>query len=240
MTPWNIVTGDPIEVKGVCHIRQARLSDIRALGYEKFFEYISVVMFDPNELSENLPLLPRNTGAFIFLISLPEFSETLSKALHFFVVEEIKFNDARLQFDIYDCDKVIGCINNENFADIQGAIIQTIGGKKENEKKLKFQSKKAQEIYEKCKARKKEFDNQKKSSYNTADETFSIPNLVSAVCAKHPSLNFTNIWDLTILQLYDQFKRLNIITYESVEGLRWAAWGKDSIELSAWHKNLNT
>lgn len=67
---------------------------------------------------------------------------------------------------------------------------------------------------------------------------YTLPNIISAVCAKHSSLNLLNIWDLTILQLYDQFRRLNVITYESVEGLRWAAWGEDSIELSAWFKDL--
>lgn len=239
MTSWDIVSGSSIEVKGICHIRQVRLSDIRNIGYSRFFEYVGTIMFDPNELNEDLPMLPPRVGGFLLLISLPEFSKTFFEALSFFVEEEIKFNDARLQFDVYKGEEVVGSINNENFADIQCAVIQTVGGEKENKRKVKFQSKKAQEIYEKCKAGKKEFDNSKRSNSDTNDESFSIPNLISAVCAKHPSLNFTNIWDLTILQLYDQFKRLNIITYESVEGLRWAAWGKDSIELSAWHKDLN-
>lgn len=236
MTPWDVVSGSSIEVEGVCHIRQPRLSDIRQLGYSTFFEYVGIIVFDPNELSEKIPLVPPNSGAFLFLVSYYDFREMLLKALPFFVEEKIEFNFDRLCFDVYKGENVVAKIDNDNFADIQSAVIQTVGGEKENEKNLKFQSKKAREIYEKCKARKKEFERQKKKE--EADDSYALPNILSAVCAKHPSLNFTNIWSLTILQLYDQFKRLNINTYESVEGLRWAAWGKDSVEFSAWYKDL--
>lgn len=237
LSQWETISGCPIEIGGVCHIRQPSLSDIRDIGYSTFFEYVGVIMFDPNELDENMPLVLPEEGAFLFLLYAPAFRQTLMKALPFFVQEEVRFNCEELCFEVIKGEEIVGRINNNNFLDIQSVIIQTIGGEKESDRGLRFQSKKAREIYEKCKARKKGFDKQKKSG--STDSSYTLPNVISSVCAKHPSLNFTNIWDLTILQLYDQFRRLSVITYESVEGLRWAAWGKDSIELSAWYKDLS-
>ena len=162
--------------------------------------------------------------------------ETFFEALSFFIEEKVVFDDKSLCFKIYRDKQVVGEINNGNFGDIQSLIAQIIGVEKESKSELKFSNKKAKAIYERCKARKKEFDKAKKKEQPSND--YTLPNIISAVCAKHPSLNLLNIWDLTILQLYDQFRRLNFITYELVEGLRWAAWGKDSIELSAWFKDL--
>ena len=40
------------------------------------------------------------------------------------------------------------------------------------------------------------------------DPSFSLWNIIGAVTSRHPSLNLTNIWQLTVYQLYDQFARI--------------------------------
>lgn len=236
LTPWDSITGSSIAVGNVCHVRQPRLSEVRQLGYDKFFGYVSVIMFDPSEVEGQMPMLIPDLSTFYILITYPMLRETFFEALSFFIEEEIVFDDKSLCFKVYRDKQVVGEINNGNFGDIQSLIAQIIGVEKESKSELKFSNKKAKAIYERCKARKKEFDKAKKKEQPSND--YTLPNIISAVCAKHSSLNLLNIWDLTILQLYDQFRRLNVITYESVEGLRWAAWGKDSIELSEWFKDL--
>lgn len=238
LTLWDSVSGNSLSVGNVCHVRQPKLSDIRSLGYDKFFSYVSVILFDPSEIDGEVPMLIPDLETFYILITYPMLRETFFEALSFFVEEDISFDGNNLCLKVYKDNQVVGEINNGNFNDIQGLVAQIIGTEKEYESDIKFSNKKAKAIYEKCKARKREFDKAKKKEDLAASNDFTLPNIISAVCAKHPSLNLLNIWDLTILQLYDQFRRLNVITYESVEGLRWAAWGKDSIELSAWFKDL--
>lgn len=43
-----------------------------------------------------------------------------------------------------------------------------------------------------------------KSSHN---KDMELPNLVTAVAVQSNSINFINIWDLTIYQFYEQFKK---------------------------------
>lgn len=158
LTQWDSITGSSIAVGNVCHVRQPRLSEVRQLGYDKFFGYVSVIMFDPSELDGQIPMLIPDLSTFYILITYPMLRETFFEALSFFIEEEVVFDDKSLCFKVYRNKQVVGEINNGNFGDIQSLIVQIIGVEKESKSELKFSNKKAKAIYERCKARKKEFD----------------------------------------------------------------------------------
>ena len=67
LTPWDSITGSSIAVGNVCHVRQPRLSEVRRLGYDKFFGYVSVIMFDPSELDGQMPMLIPDLSTFYIL-----------------------------------------------------------------------------------------------------------------------------------------------------------------------------
>lgn len=245
LSDFEIISGSNVKGSGVLLFRQPTLRDIRAVGYDKYLKYISIINFDPKEnldqeldISESISKL----GTFILLILDEKIREVLQEALSFFICQPIEYSKENACFQIINSETndMVGEINNNNFAEVQEVISEIVGGapKKTDSKNLKFQSKKAQEIYEKAQARRKEFEEAKKSSAPSSNE-YSLANIISAVSAKHPSINLTNVWDLTILQLYDQFYRLNIISSETIGSLRWAAWGSESVDFTAWFKELN-
>jgi hypothetical protein len=63
--------------------------------------------------------------------------------------------------------------------------------------------------------------------------------LISSVCSKHANLSLFNIEKLTIYQLIDQFKRLNMIDeyFISVDSLLAGADSK-KVDLNHWSKKI--
>lgn len=83
------------------------------------------------------------------------------------------------------------------------------------------------------KAKKKAQENKK------ADINLSIPNIISSVSNMHPSINYLNIWDLTIFQLLDAFNRLQANVMYNIDCTRVSVWGdeKKTFDVSLWYKN---
>ena len=57
------------------------------------------------------------------------------------------------------------------------------------------------------------------------NKAIEIPNLISSIAAKSKSLNYTNIWKLTVYQLYDQFKREQMGEFLDIQKTSVAAYG---------------
>ena len=72
------------------------------------------------------------------------------------------------------------------------------------------------------KAQQEEREQNRKSDIN-----MTIPNLISSVNGKHPSLNYTNIYKLTIYQLLDTFSRLQNNTIFDLDSTRVSVWGDE-------------
>ena len=99
---------------------------------------------------------------------------------------------------------------------------------------MPFKNKMAKELYEKMlKAQKKEKEEKKSSN------DLTIPNIISSVCVKHPSLNYSNIWEITIFQLLDTFNKLQVNSVHEIDSIRVAVWGdeKKIYDAALWYKN---
>ena len=83
------------------------------------------------------------------------------------------------------------------------------------------------------KAKKKEQETKK------SDLNLTIPNIISSLANKHPSLNYVNIWDLTIFQLLDAFNRTQANSMYDIDSTRVSVWGdeKKTFDVSLWYKN---
>ncbi len=66
----------------------------------------------------------------------------------------------------------------------------------------------------------------------------NLANIISALSIQHNSYNMTNIWSLTVYQLYDQFFRLNIKTQVDINSMRWAAYGTEAFDYNLWFKSI--
>lgn len=79
----------------------------------------------------------------------------------------------------------------------------------------------------------------KQNAPKKIDLNLTIPNIISAVSNKHPSLNYTNIWNLTVFQLWDAFNRTQMNSMYDINSMRVSVWGdeKNTFDVSLWYKN---
>ena len=132
--------------------------------------------------------------------------------------------------------QVRGVIAKENFSEVIGLLQQIccIYNEEESLDDMKFKNNLARKLMEKMlKAKKKEQETKK------SDLNLTIPNIISSLANKHPSLNYVNIWDLTIFQLLDAFNRIISNSIYDIDSTRVSVWGdeKKTFDVSLWYKN---
>lgn len=173
----------------------------------------------------------------------------LQNALNFFIKEDVEYSPEYKAFAVKgnvmvkEQDKMvekyatIGAISKENYQDVVDVICQRNNIKtKDVIDPSKVKSKKALSILEKIKK-----GREKMAKANKADKNMELGNIISAVANRSPSLNITNIWDLTVFQLWDSFARLTNNNIYDINAASVSAWGdKDKqFDFNGWYKKLN-
>lgn len=161
---------------------------------------------------------------------------------NFFFVEPVVFyedNFLILDHTIEDLsgltsDDIYGIISKESFIQVLEVIqrICCIYEKEQSADKMKFKNSLARKLYEKMlKAKQAE----KKKS----DDNMTLPNIISAVSNRHPSITPITVWELTIFQLLDSFERLRDNAFYEIEKTRVSVWGdeKKTFDAALWYKN---
>ena len=99
---------------------------------------------------------------------------------------------------------------------------------------MKFKNNLAKKLMQKMLKAQKEEKKRKK-----ADINMSLPNIISAVSSRHPSINLINVWELTIFQLFDVFGRLQANAMFEIDCKRVSTWGdeKKTFDAALWYKN---
>ena len=133
-------------------------------------------------------------------------------------------------------EQVRGAIAKDNFSQVMSLLQQIccIYNEEESLDDMKFKNNLARKLMEKMlKAKKKEQETKK------SDLNLTIPNIISSLANKHPSLNYVNIWDLTIFQLLDAFNRTQANSMYDIDSTRVSVWGdeKKTFDVSLWYKN---
>ena len=79
----------------------------------------------------------------------------------------------------------------------------------------------------------------KQKERKKGDINFTLPNLISSVSNRHPTISPLNVWDLTIFQLQDSFNRMQLNTVYEIESTRVSVWGDEKKKFNAalWYKN---
>lgn len=167
---------------------------------------------------------------------------TYLKIFQFFFIESIIFENDMfiiLKDKIPDGSKlkmedVHGVITGDTFLEVIDLIQQIccIHEKEENAENIQFKNNTAKKYYEKMlKA--------KKNKAKKHDINMTLPNIISSVSCKHPSINPINVWDLTIFQLIDSFNRLQTNELYDIDCTRVSVWGdeKKTFDISLWYKN---
>ena len=241
-------------------LRKPKLRDIAdpkskpAMSFTKFMFYEFLISMTPKEfftkaevekgqefwdsLSEE-----EKRGLTVYdLIQLnPTLMQNFLEVFNFFFEETVLFVDGVFvlvnpdkdySIDTPQREDIVGVIDSHNFSEILNYIQQVCCIAQEEEEIPKFKNKIAERLYYQIKEGERERNKK-------ADKDLTLPNVISAVTAKHYSLNYTNIWDLTIFQLLDNFGRMREGSIYEIEWTRVAVWGdeKNTFDPARWYKN---
>lgn len=243
----DLLCGCDIPLDGICMLKQPKLRALTSsgIGFSTYKQYLSLFRLSVadvleltglSELSELYAQLSEHekklVPVFDVVALIPDVRELLCEALAFFISGEISYRPETKSFTT-SCGNFTGEITSENFLDVCDAIMQiSCIASKRKDAPVSFRSEKAKRIFEKIEAAKQ------KMKQSAPDKAMEIPNVISAVAAMGMGYTLSNIWDLTVYQLYDLFARLNVKTQMDVYSTRWAAYGKDPFDFSMWYKPI--
>ena len=160
--------------------------------------------------------------------------------------QKIKLNNGNEYSTIKTNRKLVGVINRSNFKDVVDIILQRNSVQMEEEitaedlTKVKNKNK-VMQLMEKMKKGQKQLDKtreKKREEKGIASDT-ELANIISCVAAKnHNGLNMINIWDMTIYNLYEQFKLIRENNMHDAETLSVFVWGDESnkFDIDGWFK----
>lgn len=247
----------PIDIK-IGTIRKPLLRDVEQLGFTVFEYYEGLLVLTPKlyvESKKKLGLVQEDiepkSSLYEVIRNDKMLSEQYTEMLNFFFIEDVIFldgfffilSDKKNSIDgdtSEDRQKISakGYISDENLNTVLSIIAELCFIKNESDEKEepKFKNKEARRLYEKLKKAKEDGELRRK-----ADKNYTIPNIISAVSNKHPSLNYTNIFSLTVFQLMDSFNRLQLNNAYDINSTTVAVWGdeKKTFDVSLWFKNEN-
>lgn len=234
-------------------LRKPLLKDIAEMTFEKFgffglltrmtpHTYYEKIVLKGNPIWKEMTQEEKDDSTIYDMICVDKnLCKLYLDMFNYFFYEDVTFQEGifllfRKDVDSdkkADADSIVGVISKDTFLPILDLIQQVCCIHDTKNEVPKFKNSRAKKIYEKL--RKAEQEQQATKN----DINLSIPNIISSVATKHFSLNYTNIWDLTLFQLIDTFSRLQINDVHGINSLRVSVWGdeKNVFDASLWYKN---
>ncbi len=164
------------------------------------------------------------------------------KLFDFFFVETVRWDDVHKLFVLSDDwneePAATGIIDRNHYPMVCDIILQRCGIQSSDTAPdiSTVKNKRAREILKKLQ---KGREMRAKKSSPKGD--MELPNLITALAAKSNSINFTNIWELTVYQFYEQFKKEQTNVYFDIQKMSVAAYGnsKNTFKGNEWYHSDN-
>lgn len=241
-----------------------KLKDIadstKGMSFDKFNYFEVLIKMTPetfftkikgDERKEYWKSLSEDEQADMSLYSVVVNDEQLLKTFleifNFFFLERVVFkegyfvlldksaknnNDIALQPEI----EIRGVISENIFLQVLNAIQQVccIADKEDNVDESQFKNNLARRLYYKMQKAEKKAREERQGDIN-----FTLPNIISAVSNKHPTIDPISVWNLTVFQLLDSFNRLQVNSMFDIDAARVSVWGdeKKTFNAALWYKN---
>ena len=249
---FDMLSGEPLLLQGVGHIKSPLLRDIcpsSGIGYRKYHLYLNFLSWEKEHLLKYDQLMQyrgasklnrEQFGVFDIATLLKPTRELYRGVLSFFIVEDIVWDEANRRFvicvnneDGTNKQTVVGEINRDNFDSVRRVILQSnFIGLDKDEEPVRHSSDKSKELWEKAQ---KYLEEQAKSNSGKEEKPeYHISNIISKLCAAHPSYNLLNIFNLTIFQLYDSFFQFGYLRSSDLNERIFSNHGGDKFKFEDW------
>lgn len=206
----DLLSGDCIYANGIGHVRSPKLKEMwpsSGIGWDRYNYYIFFLKIGENQLSL-LDGIDRKENETLFecMVRHAELRELYLEAFSFFIAENVIFDDRGNRFLVYRQNdensqpQLVGIISTDNF-DYVRAVILLLNyiPLDQTDIQTTYESKAAEEAW---KNMQRYLDQQEPTK---KDESMNIGNILSKLCAIHPSINYLNVFELTVFQFYDAF-----------------------------------
>lgn len=228
-----LLQGNPVPVNDYFNFTPKTLEDIADMSFSKTMLLVNIFFIDLNKIKASFSSLPELDKASPFQTLLLLLSQGGQKE-----IEETKkqiidslnfFTDSEWFFDeIIHNNKVP--LTEEDWFRIRELIAIEFGIDDSEPEEYNLANEKAKQFREK----RKQLENQVKKIKEKKQDENDFSDLISAVAAKTPGINIVSVWQLTMYQITDQLKRINLIdTYEF--NLRALLAGADSKKIDVQH-----
>lgn len=242
---FDMLSGDSVPLYGVGHIRSPKLKELKpteGIGLQAYKFYLNVLSWDKDGFIKYDQLMHYRMVAklnrecfnvFDVVTLLPQTRELCRGVLSFFMVEKIDWNDKERKFIVFRQEDGIpvGEINRTNFEDIRAAILQcNYVGLDCDDRPAVIADQKTKDLWDKAQAFLK--DQASKSDTNAPE--YHLSNIISKVCAVHPSYNLLNVYELTIFQLYDAFLQIGYMRSADLSARIFSNHGGEKFRFEDW------
>jgi hypothetical protein len=179
------------------------------LGYDKYMELLTILQVDKSILKD----VPEEETVHIKVFDIILFDEKLLS--HFVEFLEVFLRTDKIHFSKYlqkisvettngHGDYIIFEITNDNYDDFVDLMKKIYCVKFEKQENVKPANAKALEMLERIKKNEEEQPRPKRQA------KFDLLSITSGVASRHPSLNYFNIYNLNVFQLWDAYHYLCI------------------------------
>lgn len=228
-----LLFGKPIEFEKF-EIYPLKLWEIEEFGFDNYNKFTSLISFNKNEIMDALRVTEEiSLYDFIFLNLMldetNEFKNIFLKMFSLCIKKKVYLNPDGYYFTD---DGLV--INHDNFSTFIQIIKDQNSIQEREEKVVTKKERDYKDMLKKARAKHKEYLKELGKLDNT-----DLLDLISALACKHPSYNLLNIFDLTVYQLIDQFRRINLIDeyFIGIDSLLAGA-DKKKINLIHWSKKF--
>jgi hypothetical protein len=220
-----LLFGLPIKYKELT-IYPYTIKDVIQFGLQDYNQIVGILSLEKEEIEDKFSIYDINVYELVIIIFYND-NIFRDKLLRFFS----KLLNTTIYFhaDNYFITEDFIKIEESDFYNIINILLQQ---NMISRKKYQIKSKKEKEYLELVKKAKEKY----KKFLDNDNDTFLL-DIISSVCAKHPSLNLFNIEYLTLYQLYNQFRRLSYIDEYSINIQSMLA-GASNINLEHWSRKI--
>lgn len=213
-----LLGGDSLYVNDI-EIKPLNLRQIKDFGFSKYQQMLYMLVAKKEDLVDmNVVNVPDDwtTLDLVLKSGNVELIDIFANALLLFVGEtEIDYHpDYGIVVGNIKDLKIINGDNFEEFVHVIKLQNSLIGASEED--KFNPSDNKAKAIADKLKQAREKLKKVKKAQAENEGADIDFADIVSAVSTRSNTFNKLNIWDCTIYQLYDEYKRLEMIVgYET-------------------------
>ncbi len=238
----DLLSGDRIPIAGVGHLRSPQLKEMRptsGIGWNLYRVYVFYLKQGKEDLAQLLKFEFPEMSVFDIVISIDELRNLYQDALAFFMSECVRYDTTSqsfvcIQIEPNGGETIVGTIDRDNFDEVR-LMILTLNyiSTKDVDVAVKFSSDAAKQAWEQV----QEYMRQNQEQASRADnDIMQVGNLISKLCAMHPSINYTNVFELTVFQFYDTFFQMSYLRQIGFTEDIVANHGSDQFQYEDWLK----